>query len=212
MFVSQSCGMSDSGLKTKIRRLVRDHLASEGFTLLRPRVPERLLVGLRQSLEFQPGISHLAGRFTINVRWTFTLAAPYEGAAHGRRRIGELAGGADTWFSREPAQLDEDFARATALILHVALPYLNRYASVESITSSYERGELTAKHAFGPDRGWQLFHLGFCYAFLGRTTAAVTSFQSLIQDHSSGPWDWMQERKTDAEQKVALLASGARSL
>src|SRR3954454_21254415 len=167
--------MSDSRLKTKIRRFVQDHLASEGFILRKPRLAARHLTGLRQSLEFQPGTNHLAGQFTINVCWTFTLAAPHEGAFHARRRIGELAGGADIWYSGKPPQLEEDFARATALILRVALPYLQRHASVESIVASYEGGDISIKQAFGSDRGWQLFHLGFCYAFLGRSATALTS-------------------------------------
>jgi hypothetical protein len=197
--------MSDSRLKTQIRRLVQDHLAPEGFTLRKPRMPERHLPGLRQSLEFQPGANHLSGRFTINVCWTFMLGGPHEGVSHARRRIGELAGGADIWYSREPTKLDEDFGRATALLLRVALPYLQRYASVQSIVNSHEHGDLTVRQAFGPDRGWQPFHLGFCYASLGRTDAALTSLRSLLEDHSSEPLKFVQERKALAEQQLALL-------
>jgi len=119
-----------------------------------------------------------SARFTINVGWTFTLATPDDTAFHASRRIGDLAGGPDTWYSLAPDQIDEQFARATALILRIALPYLQRYTSVESIVRSHERGDLTIKQAFGPDRGWQLFHLGFCHAFLGRTNDAVSSLQA----------------------------------
>ena len=197
--------MSDARLKTKIRNLVRENLASLGFILARPRMPQRQCPGLRQSLEFQPGTGHLAGSYTINVCWSFLIAPRDWEALDGYRRIGELAGQGDTWYSREPNRFEEDFARATTLVLNVAVPYLERYSNVNAIVTAYEEGTLSRSHAFGPDRGWQSFNLGYCYSYLGRTAPAISNLRAVIEEHSSEPYDFIQVRTHLAKEEILSL-------
>lgn len=198
--------MSDALLKKKIRSFFREQLEPRGFVLKHLRMPQRHLKDLRHALEFQPGDRNLSGQFTVNVCWTFTFPTPDEHGFQGRRRIGEIAGRVEeTWFSCEPDKLDQDFACVAKRILDFSLPYLDRHNSVEAILSSYERGGITADQAFGPDVGWQLFHLGFCYARLGRPANAIPPLRRLIENHSSHPYEWVKARKAQAEEKLARL-------
>lgn len=201
--------MSDALLKKKIRLFFREQLEPKGFVLKKLRMPERHLKGLRQSLEFQPGDRSLSGKFTVNVCWTFMFPTPDEHAFHGCRRIGELAGRIkETWFSREPDKLDKDFDCVAQRILDFALPYLDLHNSVEAIMASYERGDITAIQAFGPDVGWQLFRIGFCYAQLGQPANAIPHLRLLVEKHSSYPYEWVKVRRARVEEELARLERG----
>jgi hypothetical protein len=198
--------VSASHLKTRVKRLAREFAASN-FTLKLGRILERDSPGLRQGLEFQPGTRRLADRFTVNVFWTFTIADPDASGFAGARRIGDFVAGTDMWFSSEPAQIDSDFAKVRDLLERYALPYLDEFSSVKAIVSGYERGHISCRDAFGADRGWQRFNLGFCYSFLGRSAPAITNLRAVVEEYSAEPWEWVQSRKARAEAEIARLSA-----
>jgi hypothetical protein len=122
--------MSNATLKARIQRLLKEHLAVHGFELQKPRIVQRRIDHLRQGIEFQPGTGHLAGKYSVNVYWSFTHALDEEGTMAVCKRIGELSGSGDRWFSRADSDFDTDFAVVERLVVEVALPYLARYDTV----------------------------------------------------------------------------------
>ncbi len=199
--------MSDARLKTKIRNLVKNSLGESGFKLLKPRIVERDVDGMKQGVEFQPGTGHLRGRYTLNVYWRFNYLPKDHLAFDSSRRIGELTADRDTWFSRESDGLDADFDRVVGLFETVIIPYLDRYSSLEMLIDAYLNGAITKAQAFGHDPGWQCFNAGFSLAALNKTTRAVAELKELIERHSSDDRDWVLERKIRARDMLAQLRS-----
>jgi hypothetical protein len=132
--------MSDTALKARIRRLLKEHLALHGFELQKPRIVQRRIDHLRQGIEFQPGTGHLAGKYAVNVYWSFTHALDEEGTMAVCKRIGELSGSGDNWFSRADSDLDTDFAVVEQLVREFALPYLTRYDTIAKIVVANKAG------------------------------------------------------------------------
>jgi hypothetical protein len=199
--------MSDAKLKSRIKRIFKDEMESKGFVLKKPRIPERFLQGLRQGIEFQPGTGHLAGKYTLNVFWSFTHSLDEGISMAGTSRIGALTGSVDTWFSRQDEKLESDFSAVSELIKTVVLPYLEKYNSIESILAGVKSGELDISHALGVDAGWREFNLGYCFAFVGNRKEAVKHYSAVIEMHSNHTVEWVQNRKQAAISEISRLCA-----
>lgn len=199
--------MSDSKLKSRIQKFFHDELEPKGFVLKKPRIPERFLAGLRQGIEFQPGSGHLDRRYTLNIFWSFQHALDEGIAMHGTRRIGTLIGKSDMWFSRESDQLDSEFDVATSVLMRAALPYLDKYSSIDQIVSGAASGEIDLPQAFGQDAGWRHFNQGYCYAFLGKRKDAIDHYAQVIASHSDLPYAWVRKRREQAIYELGQLGA-----
>ena len=60
------------------------------------------------------------------------------------------------------SDLDSSFARASAEVMAHALPYLERYRTLEALIEGTESGAVSLTDAFGSDPGWQLYKRGLC--------------------------------------------------
>jgi hypothetical protein len=198
--------MSDTKLKTRIKRLFKAYLEPQGFVLARARIPERKLQGLRQGIEFQPGTGHLDKKFTLNVYWSFTHSLDAGVAMHANKRIGDLAGVGDKWFSRSDSELDADFLIAEKLLIEVGLPYLARYDTIAKIVDACESGLLSSTDAFGIDEAWRHFNFGYCQSFLGNNAQSIEHYREVVSKHSERPYAWVQERKRVANEQLRNLA------
>jgi tetratricopeptide (TPR) repeat protein len=203
--------MSNAKLKTQIKRLVKEQLSQEGFSLSRLRIPERTTAELRQGIEFQPGTGHLSGQYTLNVYWSFRFFEN-DGAMDGCRRIGDLLGCGDTWFSREDDKLDSEFVKVTQLIMDHAVPYLNAHNTIQKIIAAHENEDLSTAEAFGEDVGWQQFNLGFCYDHLGQNEEALAHLSRVIEEHSDEDYEWVQERKQMALNRVTRISASQQAI
>jgi hypothetical protein len=199
--------MSDSKLKSRIRKFFHDELEPKGFVLKKPRIPERFLAGLRQGIEFQPGSGHLDRRFTLNIFWSFQHALDEGIAMHGTCRIGHITGNSDTWFSREDDKLGSEFEDAKSALVRVALPYLDKYSSIDRIVSGAASGEISLQQAFGGDAGWRHFNQGYCYAFLGKRKDAIDHYTQVIANHSDRPYAWVRKRREQAIYELGQLGA-----
>ena len=202
--------MSAAKLKTRIKCLHSSVLAEKGFVLDRARIPERRLSGLRQGIEFQPGTGHLAGKFTLNVYWSFLDALDDGNAMSASKRVGDLAGGTDSWFSQEDDAIDSAFQAVERLMNQRILPYLDRYDTLSKIVDACSSGELSEIDAFGVDVGWRRFYQGFCHLQLGHTAVAVEHFVRVVDLHSSAPYEWVQRRKRSAVDYLRQLGVEGR--
>jgi len=196
----------DAKLKAKIRDLYKAQLQPLGFNLKSARLPKRMLPGLRQGIEFQPGGGHLAGKYTLNIYWGFRHRLDEGYAFDGCVRPSDLIGSdQDVWYSREDEFLDIDFAAVEELVESLAIPYLVRHESVEKIVREFDAGRLSRVHGFGVDVGWQEFNLGFCRAFVGDSAGAVRHYWSVVVNHSHEPLDFIQRRKRAALDEIERL-------
>ncbi len=203
--------MSDARLKTRIRQLFKEHLEPKGFLLTKKRIPERFLPGLRQGIEFQPGYGHLEGRYTLNIFWSFLTTLDDGNKWDGSRRIGELLGCGDVWFSREESELERDFAVVSDHVRRVVLPYLDKYSSIVRILEEVGQQFMLPSHAFGLDPGWQCFNKAYCRAFVGETERAIDLYRRVVVEYSNGPYEWVHERKRAALAEIQKLG-GAGSI
>lgn len=199
--------MSDKALKAKIKELFIDELAPRGFMLKKKRMPERILPELCQGLEFQPGNGWLDRKYTVNVFWNFTIFPFSLNRFDAERRIGELTGQGDTWFSREEGELERDFKEVRSAIINQALPYLEKYNTIDKIITANEAGELRDDDAFGLFPCQREFIQGCCYNYLGRHTKAVKCFREVIDNYSSETCEWVKERKKLAEMEISRIES-----
>ncbi|MFM0234348.1 hypothetical protein [Paraburkholderia sediminicola] len=188
--------MSDANLKKWIRQFLRDELAAHGFELSKPRLIQRHLDGLRQGMEFQPGTGHLAGKYTINVFWSYAIS-PINStiAMHAVRRVGDFAGEINVWYDREDLS---QFAAVTDLILTEVLPYLDSFSSIRRILQAIEGGLIASESAFPTDPGWRDFYLGYCYLHVGNVAQAKTCLERVVHGHSTATHGWILERRNVA--------------
>ena len=201
--------MSDAKLKTRIKRTFKAHLEPLGFSLASARHPQRRLEGLRQGIDFQPGTGHLDRRYTMNVYWSFTHPLDQGVSMDPCKRIGHLAGGVDRWFSREDAELEADYEAAEDLLLNVALPHLTRHDSIARIVAAAESGALSAADAYGQSVCWRAFNSAFCYAWLGQVAEAIRRYRTVVTEHSSDPYPWVQARCRVAMKQIERLSGRA---
>ena len=188
--------MSDANLKKWIRQFLRDELNAHGFELSKPRLIQRYLDGLRQGMEFQPGTGHLAGKYTINVFWSYAISPINSTVAmHAVRRIGEFAGEVNTWYDREDLS---QFELVKDLILTDALPYLDRFSSIRRILQAIEDGVIARESAFPTDPGWRDFYLGYCYLHVGNVAQARTCLERVVHGQSTATHEWVLERRNVA--------------
>jgi hypothetical protein len=198
--------MSDAKLKTKIKGLFKAHLESQGFVLAKKRCPERMLQGLRQGIEFQPGSGFLDQKYTLNIYWSFPHLLDFGCTMDAKKRIAQLVEGiGNGWFSRADADIDTDFQGVERLVVDVVLPYLAKYDTIEKIVHGYESGALSLGDAFGD--GWGPFNIGYCYAYLGNKPEAIKHYQEIVSKYSTEPYDWVQERKRVASEEIARLSA-----
>ena len=199
--------MSIAKLKTRIKNLVKKSLFVLGFKLIKPRILEREIGGLKQGVEFQPGTGHLDGQYTLNVYWRFNYIPKDYISFDANRRIGELMSKKDTWFSHGEDKLETDFAEVTRIFDEIIIPYFEEYSSLEKLVDNYSTGKISKQHAFGLDHGWQCFNAGFTYAALNNKDKAIKELNELINKHSIEDYDWVKERKILAQQKLSELKS-----
>lgn len=197
--------MSDAKLKTRIKRFFKEEMEPKGYILKKARMPERFLAGLRQGIEFQPGTGHLGGQYTLNVFWSFMHSLDEGIAMHGNRRIGELCGEKDTWYSREESKLESDFEIVKEKLTTLVLPYLDKYSSIEKIIADASSGDLEPSKTFGISPGWRHFNQGYCYAFLGDRINALDHYQQVIEKYSDEPYEWVKKRKQAALVEISNL-------
>lgn len=188
--------MSDANLKKWIRQFLRDELAAHGFELLKPRLIQRHLDGLRQGMEFQPGTGHLAGKYTINVFWSYGISPINDTVSmHAVRRIGDFVGEMNTWYDREDLS---QFDAIKDLILSKVLPYLDSFSSIRQILQAVEGGVIANESAFPIDPGWRDFYLGYCYLHVGNVAQAKTCLERVVYCHSTATHGWALERRNIA--------------
>jgi hypothetical protein len=194
-------------LKTKIKNLVKENLSSYEFVLIKPRIIERKLTDFYQGLEFQPGTNSLGGKFTLNIYWRFDYIKRDYIAFDGNKRIGELAGQGDLWFSSLNEDIEISFAAVTKLIKDIVVPRFEKFNSIEKIVSAYEVGEISKKDAFGADIGWQAFNLGCSYLKIGKNDSARKELQEVIDKYSTRNIEWVQNRKNLIENLLETITN-----
>jgi len=187
--------MSDSKLKTHIKRFYRNQMEPKGYVLKKARLPERFLDGLRQGIEFQPGSGHLAGQFTLNIFWSFTHPLDDGSSMSGAWRIGQILGQGDTWYPCEGDVLNAGFSAVSTALVNSALPFLDAYSTIQKIVEDTNSGKLDSGKAFGLDPGWNSFNQGYCHRFLGNRQEAIKHFQDVVEKHSDRPYDWVAQRR-----------------
>jgi hypothetical protein len=157
--------MSDKDLKIKIQAFFKASLEAKDFVLKHARQPERMLSGLRQGIETQIGTGHLDGQYTLNVYWSFMTVLDEGVSMDVCKRIDKLSDQRKSWFkrltvqfarqqrwfSRKNGDIESDFSKVQELILHAAIPFLDRYDTIEKILKAHANKEINAVDAFGED-------------------------------------------------------------
>jgi len=180
-------------MKKQIEKFGNDFLLPLGFELASPFAFERRLEGLSQGFGFVKGVGGLAGKFTANVYWRYTVSpSPLDGVMDYCQRIGVLNSGRDEWFQIEDAQSWRTFGDMFKSLVD---PVFSKYKSIGSIVDDFEKGVLAPELAFGVDAGWRAFNLGYCYLWLGNKPVALRFLREVLDQHSFQPFDWVQNRK-----------------
>jgi tetratricopeptide (TPR) repeat protein len=197
--------MKNTKLASKIKRTFKTLLEPIGFTPSGSRIYVRNLNGLRQGVEFQPGRGHLDGQFTVNVFWSYTHQLDDKVSMDATKRIGQIAGLGDKWFSSADGELDASFSAIENLIMVYALPYLARYDEIHKILDAYQLGAISEHEAFGDDAGWRNFNLGYCFYTIGNYGEAMRHYQLVISNHSNDPYDWVKDRAHAANEQIQRI-------
>lgn len=202
--------MSDAKLKKWIKQFTGTELKPHGFSLPKPRKPERLLDFLRQGLEFQPGTGHLAGKFTVNVYWSYMLSPIQdEYSMHAVKRIGHFVDGSNAWYINDD---ESQFLIVKDIILDLVIPYFDKFSSIQKILHAVDSGESKAESVFPTDIGWREFYLGYCHLQVGDIDRAKYHLEKLVNEHSTPEYAglaklaaWMAERSDAAKATLAKL-------
>jgi hypothetical protein len=188
--------VTDANLKKWIRQFVREELMAQGFGLSKPRLIQRHVEGLRQGMEFQPGNGHLAGKYTINVFWSYTISPISDTVSmHAVRRIGAFTGEGNAWYDRDD---QSQFEKIRGLISADVLPYLNKYSSIDCILEAVNDGSIASENAFPVDPGWRDFYLGYCHLHVGNVARAKVCLERVVHVHSTATYGWVIERRDAA--------------
>lgn len=188
--------MTDANLKKWIRQFVREELTAQGFDLSKPRIIQRHVEGLRQGMEFQPGNGHLAGKYTVNVFWSYTISPIGDTVSmHAVRRIGDFTGEGNAWYDRDD---QSQFEKVKNLISTDVLPYLDRFSSIHRILEAVQDGLIASELAFPIDPGWRDFYLGYCHLHVSNVARARVCLERVVRVHSTATHGWVLERRNVA--------------
>ncbi|UOB60543.1 hypothetical protein MRS60_31790 [Burkholderia pyrrocinia] len=196
--------MTDATLKKWIRHFVREELTSHGFELSKPRLIQRHVEGLRQGMEFQPGSGYLAGKYTINVFWSYTVSPINDKVSmHAVRRIGDFTDEGNAWYDRND---QSQFEKVRNLISTDVLPYLNEFSSIQRILQAVHDGVIASELAFPIDPGWRDFYLGYCHLHVGNVARARACLERVVRIHSIATHGWVLERRNVASSTLLDIA------
>jgi hypothetical protein len=207
--------MSNGALQSIVQRLSNE-MSVQGFEHVGPYLLRRARNKLDQFIELQPGDRWLDGKFTCNIAWRFIFAGlPASNALHYRQRLSE------TWLPYKPdEEIENSYALLRRWIDAYSLPFLDSLDSVETLIKKYEEAVATNSDDIVPAAdnpllffgrgGWKHCLLGFAYKEFGNVEKAKYHLNLVVEQHSSEPYDWVQQRKAASQAALSELRFTSR--
>lgn len=199
-----------SAIRKAVAQTAAPILEASGFEQVSTYCVERPLEHLAQGIEFQPGTGVKKGQFTVNLYWRYTNSPIVkEEAMHFSERLGRFLGGGDEWYDGSSVKAARSSAElACKVIEDRVLTFFDRFRDVREIIEAFEQGELEPHVLFGPDRGWQAYHRGYCYLSLGQLDKARESLFQVVRDFSDPDLGWIRDRRLAAQTTLDSLDRG----